>query len=131
MKSPADALNPGHAPPKETEMSETMTENTTTTETKTKKGKAPKKPAKAKAAAPKTKTPKAAKPDKPKRERKPKEENLMTFAFRMPKAESEALHKAAGPANASRTMRALADAFVREDRAVFESIVMEARKLRA
>ncbi len=54
----------------------------------------------------------------------------MTFAFRMTKTESVALHKAAGPANASRTMRALAAAFVAEDRPVFESIVEDARKLR-
>jgi len=55
----------------------------------------------------------------------------MVFAFRLSKAESAALHMAAGPANASRTMRALAAAFVAEDRTAFESIVDEARKLRA
>ena len=65
----------------------------------------------------------------PKKERAPKED-LMTFAFRMTKAESVALHKAAGPANASRTMRGLAAAFVIEDRAAFESVVEDARKLR-
>ena len=81
---------------------------------------------KTKAAAPKAKPPKVA---KPKKEMAPKED-LMTFAFRMTKGESVALHKAAGPANASRTMRALAGAFVAEDRAVFESIVEDARKLR-
>jgi hypothetical protein len=112
-------------------MTETAAENAVTTETKNKKGKAPKTTAKTKAAPPKTKSAKAEKPAKPKRERKPKEENLMVFAFRIPKAESEALHAAAGPANASRTMRALAAAFVREDRAAFELIVEEARKLRA
>ena len=107
-------------------MSET-TQNATASETKTTKGKATKKPVKAKAAMAKAKPAKAA---KPKREKAPKED-LMTFAFRMPKIESAALHKAAGPANASRVMRALAAAFVAEDRAVFESIVEEARKLRA
>ena len=106
-------------------MSETM-QTAATTETKNKKGKAQKKAAKAKAAAPKAKAAKAA---KPKKERAPKED-LMTFAFRMTKAESVALHRAAGPANASRTMRALAAAFVAEDRAAFESVVEDARKLR-
>ena len=106
-------------------MSETN-QNATTTETKNAKGKAQKKAAKPKAAAPKSKVEKAA---KAKREKPPKED-LMTFAFRMTKAESVALHKAAGPANASRTMRALAAAFVAEDRAAFESVVEDARKLR-
>jgi hypothetical protein len=112
-------------PIKENAMSET-TQNATTTATKPTKRKAAKKPAKAKAATPKTKTPKAA---KPKKEKAPKED-LMTFAFRMTKAESVALHKAAGPANASRTMRALASAFVAEDRAAFETVVEDAKKLR-
>lgn len=105
----------------------TDTTQAAATETKPSKGKAPKKSAKAKATTPKTKTAKVA---KPKREKAPKED-LMTFAFRMTKAESVALHKAAGPANASRIMRGLAAAFVAEDRAVFESIVEDARKLRS
>ena len=66
---------------------------------------------------------------KPPREKAPKED-LMTFAFRMTKAESVALHEAAGPANASRTMRALAAAFVAEDRATFDTVIKDARKLR-
>ena len=105
-------------------MSETTTENVTAT--KPAKGKAPKKTAKAKAATPKAKPAKAA---KPKREKAPNED-LMTFAFRMTKAESAALHKAAGPANASRVMRALAGAFVAADRAMFESIIDDTKKLR-
>jgi hypothetical protein len=104
-----------------------MTETSqTATETKPTKTKAPKKTAKPKAVAAKATAAKAA---KPKREKPPKED-LMTFAFRMTRAESVALHKAAGPANASRTMRALAGAFVAEDRAAFETVVEEARKLR-
>jgi hypothetical protein len=67
---------------------------------------------------------------KPKREKAPKED-LMTFAFRMPKTDSAALHEAAGPRNASNVMKALAGAFVREDLVAFEEIVAEARKLRA
>ena len=106
-------------------MTEMTTENTT--ETKTTKGKAPKKTFKAKAATPKAKTPKTA---RPKRQRTPQEAGLMTFAFRLTKAESQALHAAAGPANSSRTMRALAAAFVAEDRAAFEAVVEGAKKLR-
>jgi hypothetical protein len=106
-------------------MTETATQAASTTETKTTKPKTRKKTAKA--TPPKTKAPKAA---KPKKATVPKED-LMVFAFRMTKVESAALHKAAGPANASRVMRALAAAFVAEDRAVFESIVEDARKLRA
>ena len=104
-------------------MSET-TQNAAT-EIPTSKKKPSKKSVK-KVATPKAKPAKAA---KPKKERAPKED-LMTFAFRMTKAESVALHKAAGPANASRTMRALAAAFVAEDRAAFEAVVENARKLR-
>ena len=107
-------------------MSETTIQNATTTDLKAPKRNAPKKPVKARAAAPKTKPTKVA---KPKREKLPKED-LMVFAFRMTKAESGALHTAAGPANASRVMRALAGAFVTEDRAAFEAIVADARKLR-
>jgi hypothetical protein len=106
-------------------MSETM-QNATATETKLTKGETSKKPATVKAAAPKAKPAKAA---KPKREKAPKED-LMTFAFRLTKAESAALHRAAGKANSSRTMRALAAAFVAEDRAAFETVVEDARKLR-
>jgi hypothetical protein len=73
---------------------------------------------------------KAAKVAKPKKERKPKEENLMVFAFRLSKPESEALHAAAGPANASRTMRSLAAALAAEDADAFKVLVAEARKLR-
>lgn len=97
-----------------------MSDKKNETPAETKKEKVAKSPKKSAAKA-------AAKTAKPKRE-KPTEP-LMTFAFRLPKSESAALHKAAGPAGASRTMRALAAAFVTGDRAQFESIVDEARKL--
>lgn len=78
-----------------------------------------------------TKTKAAKKPEpKPKRERKPKEEGLVVFALRMSEAERVALHKSAGPANATRVMRSLAAAFVAEDRAAFEVVVDDAKKLR-
>jgi len=114
-------------------MTENVTENAAATETKTMKGKAPKKTAKAKAAAPKTKPPKATKPKREKTLKAPREsrEGWGTFAIRLPVPERDAFHTAAGPANASNVMRALAGAFVAEDRAVFESIVENARKLRA
>jgi hypothetical protein len=108
-------------------MTDTATTTAMTTESKTTKGKGPKKTAKAKSTAKKRTPTKAA---KPKREQKPKEENLMVFAFRLSRPESERLHLAAGPANASRTMRALAAAFAAEDRTAFESIIEDARKLR-
>ena len=79
---------------------------------------------------PKTEPPVAARPPKAKREKAPKEE-LVVFALRMTEPERVALHTAAGPAQASRVMRSLAAAFVAEDGAVFESIVEDARKLRA
>ena len=101
-----------------------MSENTSAT--KAAKGKPQKQHSKAAIAGRKAKPPKAT---KPKREKPPKED-LMVFAFRMTKAESVALHTAAGPANASRAMRALAAAFVSEDRAAFETVVEDARKLR-
>jgi hypothetical protein len=99
-----------------------MTEKKAETPTETKKAKAAKSPKKSAAKA-------EAKAAKPKKDRAPKED-LMTFAFRLPKTESAALHKAAGPAGASRTMRALAAAFINEDRAAFEGLLVEAKKLR-
>ena len=47
-----------------------------------------------------------AKEPKPKKERAPKEE-LVVFAFRLTPAERDAIHRAAGPAKASKYVRAL------------------------
>ncbi len=55
---------------------------------------------------------------------------LVTFALRLPKSESAALHAAAGKGKASRVMKALAAAFVRGDRAAFQQLVEEARERR-
>jgi hypothetical protein len=79
---------------------------------------------------PKTKAAKKTEP-KPTRERKPKEEGLVVFALRMSEPERVALHEAAGPAQASRVMRALAVAFANEVEAAFKAALAEARKLRA
>ena len=111
-------------------MTETTIQNDNTSPPAKSKGKKPRGATRVVAQkAKKAAVPTPTKVAKPKREKAPKED-LMVFAFRMTKAESAALHKAAGPANASRTMRALAAAFVAEDRALFESIVDDARKLR-
>ena len=111
-------------------MSETAIQHDNTTTPAKSKGKKPKGATRVAAQrVKKASVPKPANATKPKSEKAPKED-LMVFAFRMAKAESAALHKAAGPANASRTMRALAAAFVTEDRAAFEAVVEDARKLR-
>jgi hypothetical protein len=88
---------------------------------------------KAKVAKPKAAKAKAPKAPKPRQEKAEREDrsDWKTFALRMPSSESAALHKAAGPANASKVMRALAGAFVTGDRAAFEAIVEDAKKLRA
>jgi hypothetical protein len=108
-------------------MSETATQNAT--ETKVNKGKTQKKAAKAKAAAAKTKTPKAA---KPKKEKAPREnrDGWGTFALRLPVPERDAIHKAAGPAGASRFARTVLVAFANEDETAFKAALAEARKLR-
>jgi hypothetical protein len=67
---------------------------------------------------------------KVKREKAPKED-LCVFALRMTEPERVALHKAAGPAQASRVMRSLAVAFTNEDDAAFKTLLAEAKQLRA
>ena len=111
-------------------MAETTAENTTATGTKTTKKRAAKTPAKAKTATPKSKAPKAAKPkvEKPPRESR---DGWGTFALRLPVAERDAFHTAAGPAAASRAARAVLVAFANEDTAAFQTAIEEARKLRA
>jgi len=105
----------------------TDTESAVTTKTTTKT--AAKKPAKARAATTKTKAPKAAKPkaEKPSRESR---EGWGTFALRLPVAERDAFHKAAGPAGASRFARTVLVAFTNDDEAAFKNAIAESRKLR-
>ena len=109
-------------------MIEAATENAATALTKTTHKKAPKKRAKAKAGAPKAKPAKTAKPktEKPPRESR---DGWGTFALRLPTAERDAIHKAAGPAGASRFARAVLVAFANDDVAAFQSALAEARKL--
>ena len=60
---------------------------------------------------------------------KPKED-LVVFAFRLAQAEREAIHKTAGPRNATQFVRRVAVAFAKEDDAAFRAVLKEARKLR-
>ena len=65
---------------------------------------------------------KPAKEPKPKKERAPREE-LCVFAFRFSPAERDAIHKAAGPAKASKYVRALTRAASVGDLALVTKIV--------
>lgn len=77
------------------------------------------------------KAPKAEKPAKPeKAPRPPKEEGLVVFAFRLTEAERDAIHKAAGPARASRFVRTIAVAAAREDEVAIKATIKEAREAR-
>ena len=68
----------------------------------------------------------AAKKATSKKAAKPKE-HLVVFAFRLTKAERAAIHKTAGPANASRFIRRVAVAFANEDESAFKAVLAEAR----
>ena len=70
--------------------------------------------------------PKAAKPKK----EKPPKETLCVFAFRLTPAERDAIHKTAGPRNATQFVRRVATAFANEDEAAFKAVLKEARELR-
>ncbi len=80
----------------------------------------------------KVKKAKAAKEPKPKKERAPKEDQPnRVFAIRVTDQELEAIHRAAGPRNATRFIRAVAAAFASEDESAFRAVVKEARETRA
>ena len=89
---------------------------TKTTKTATKKKDAAKKTAS------KNATPKTAKAPK---------EDFVVFAFRLAQAERDAIHKTAGPRNATQFVRRVAVAFAKEDSAAFKMVLAEARKLRS
>ena len=62
---------------------------------------------------------------------KPKvEKPNRVFAIRVTDAELAAIHKAAGPRNATRFIRAVAAAFAAEDDGAFRAVVKEARAAR-
>ena len=71
----------------------------------------------------------AAKKSASKKATKPKED-LVVFAFRLTEAERNAIHKTAGPRNATQFVRRVATAFANEDEAAFKAVLKEARKLR-
>ncbi len=71
---------------------------------------------------------------KPKREKKaapkPKKEktaDVVVFAFRLPAADRDAIHKAAGPGKATRFVHAAALAAASGDTKTFEELVAQAR----
>jgi hypothetical protein len=75
---------------------------------------------------------KAKKPVKPAVTAAPKDEpkekareNLCVFAFRLKPEERDAIHKAAGPAKASKFVRALAVAAARNDETAVRAIMKE------
>jgi hypothetical protein len=126
---PADALARALGIPvaEATTTEDSMSEETTTETAKRTKG-----TKKAKAERKSAKKTKAAKEPKPKKERKPKEDQpKRVFAFRLHDEELAAIHRTAGPRNASRFIRAVAAAFAAEDRSAFEKVLKEARESRA
>lgn len=108
-----------------------MTEITqNATDTKTTKGKPAKKAAKTKATTIKAK---AAKPKPEKTLKEPREDRTGwgTFALKMPIAERESFHKAAGTASASRFARIVLLAFAYGDETAFRNAISEAKRLQA
>ena len=73
-----------------------------------------------KTAAAKKTAPKAGKP----------KEDLVVFAFRLAKAERDAIHKTAGPRNATQFVRRVAVAFANENESAFKAVLKDAREAR-
>ena len=73
------------------------------------------------------KTTRARKPaaEKPAAETKAPREELCVFAFRLTEAERDAIHKAAGPAKASKFARSLLVAAATKDEAAVRAIMKE------
>jgi len=95
--------------------------------------KAPKKARAAKAAKATTAKKSAKPPKEPKarKERPPKGPvPNRVFAIRVTDAELDAIHRASGPRNATRMIRAVAAAFAAEDTKAFEAVIAEAKTLR-
>jgi hypothetical protein len=78
----------------------------------------------------KAKSAAAAKPAKEKREPKAKEEGLVVFAIRLSEPERDAIHEAAGPARATRFIRAVAIAAAHADVDAFKQALREAEQAR-
>ena len=79
----------------------------------------------------KTQTKKAGVKKTAKAPAKSKQEDLVVFAFRLTPAERDAIHKTAGPRNATRLVRQVAVAFAREDEKGFREVLKEAKNARA
>lgn len=73
------------------------------------------------------KAPKAKASKEPKREKTPKGEPQVIFAFRLTAAERDAIHRAAGPAKASRFVLGAALAAAGGDQKAFEALAAQAR----
>ena len=65
---------------------------------------------------------KKAQPKSPKMEKTPKVD-LVVFAFRLPPADRDRIHRAAGPAKATKFVRAAALAAANADTKAFEALV--------
>jgi len=78
----------------------------------------------------KTENTKSTKKTKAPRPKKEKEANRV-FAIRVTDQELEAIHRAAGPRNATRFIRQVAAAFAAEDEGAFKAVVKEAREARS
>jgi hypothetical protein len=70
--------------------------------------------------------PKAAKEPKPKKEKAPKVP-LVVFAFRLSEADRDRIHKAAGPAKATRFVRSAALAAANQDSKAFDELLAQAK----
>jgi len=69
---------------------------------------------------------KAPKEPKPKKEKAP-EEPQVVFAFRLSEADRDRIHKAAGPAKATKFVRAAALAAANQDSKAFEELTTQAK----
>ena len=69
---------------------------------------------------------KAGKEPKPKKEKAPREP-LVVFAFRLSEADRDLIHKAAGPAKATKFVRAATLAAANADQKSFDTLVEQAK----
>ena len=106
---------------------ETMPRTTTEKVPKTRAAKVAK-PAQAKKTAKATKVAKQPRVKKAKEPKGPVPNRV--FAIRVTDEELDAIHRASGPRNATRLIRAVAAAFAAEDEAAFRAAIKEARELR-
>ncbi len=73
---------------------------------------------------------KAAPKDAKSTKTRPKQD-LVVFAFRLTEAERTAIHKTAGPRNATQFVRRAATAFAKQDEAAFRAVLKDARAARS